>query len=119
MESCFEGHVEEVADFENCVAACSGSSSGKSSEGGTEGYSEVAAAADFGRSAAVHFADVHAACKVSCSLTFAELNSEMLPHAMVVHSGEEVQGSEPFAEDCSVYAEGGWVEWDQWSHYLC
>lgn len=75
MESCFEGRDEEVADFENCVAACSGSSAGRSSEGGTEGYSqlpEVAAAADFQCSAAVHFADVHSACMVSCSPTFAE-----------------------------------------------
>lgn len=78
--------------------------------GGYSGLPEVAAAV-FGRSAGVHFADVHSACVVSCSLTFAEWDSGMLIHAVAVHSGEEVH----FAVDCSVHAEGGWAEWDQWS----
>lgn len=85
---------------------CPGSSAGGSSEGGTgevySGLPEVAAV--FGRSA-VHFADVRSARVTSCSLTFAD--SEMLRHAVAVHSGEEVWGSELFAVDCSV--------WDQWS----
>lgn len=107
VERCFGGRDEEGAG--SCVAVCSGSSAGESSEGGTgEGYSglpEVAAV--FGCSADVHFAGVHSACGTSCSLTMAEWSSE------VVRSGEEVRGSELCAADCAVYAEGGWG--DQWS----
>lgn len=120
MERCFGGHDEEVA--ENCVAVCSGSSAGESPEGGIEevysGLPEVAAA--FGCSDGVHFSDVHSACVAHCSLTFAGWDLEMLQHAVVVHCGEEVWGSELFAVDCSVHAEGGWVEWDWWNCcYLC
>lgn len=43
----------------------------------------------------------------------------MLPYVLAVHSVQEVQGLEPYVEDCSVYSEGLWVEWDQWNHYLC
>lgn len=44
----------------------------------------------------------------------------MLQHAVAVHSGEEVQGFELFAVDCSVHAEGSWVRRDQWNCcYLC
>lgn len=103
---------DEVA--EDCAAVYSGSSAGENSEGGTEEeYSEVAAV--LGCSAGVHFVHGDSACIQSCSLPFAERNSEMLQHAMVVRSGEELQGLELFAVNCSMYAEGGWVKGDQWS----
>lgn len=116
---CFGRPAEGVAGER--VAVYSESSAGESSEGGTEeGYSglpEVPAV--LGRSAGVHFADVHSACVARCLRIFAEENSEVLQHAAVVHS-DEVWGWELFAADCSVRAEGGWKDWDQWSCcYLC
>lgn len=91
---------DEVA--ENCVAVYSGSSAGKNSEGGTEEvYCEVAAVLRC--SAGVHFVHGDSACIQSCSLPFAELNSEMLQHAIVLRSGEELQGLELFAVNCSMY----------------
>lgn len=109
VERCFGGHDEEVA--EDCAAVCSGSRPGQSSEGGTEegysGLSEVAAV--FGCSAGVRFV-LHLAWVISCSLTSAGWNSEMLQHVVVVRSGQEVRDSELFAADCSVHAEGSWVE---------
>lgn len=114
-ETCFGGHDREVA--ENCVAVCSGSSAGVSSEGGTEEeLPEVAAVCGC---SVVHFADVHSA-QANCSLKFAEWNSEMLKNVTVEPSDEVVQGSVLFAVDCSAYVEGRWVDWDQWSCcYLC
>lgn len=116
MGGCYEGHDEEGGDFENSAAEGSGSSAGMSSEGDAEegysGPSEVAAAAAavvFGSSAGVHFADVPSVCEVGCSPAFAERDSEMLQHAAAVHSAEEVQDSERFAEGCSVNVEGLWV----------
>lgn len=82
---------------------CSGPSAGESSEGGIEdGYSDLTeVAAAFGHYAGVHFADGHFAFVASCSPTFAEVNSEMLQHAVAVHCDEEVRGSELCAVDCS------------------
>lgn len=101
----FGKHEKEA---ENCDALCSGSLAGEGSEWGTEeeypGLAEVAAGAVFGFSAGVHFADVHFECVVSCSLSFVE----MLKHVMVVHCGDEVQGSP-----------GDLVEWAQGSCELC
>lgn len=59
VETCFVGHDEEAADFENYAAECFGSSAVESFEGGVEEeYCEMSycsAAADFGCSVGVHF----------------------------------------------------------------
>ncbi len=111
MES-LGGHDEEVV--ENCFAGCSGLAAVQNFEEGYPRLPEVVC----GCSAGVHFVEEHSVLVLSCSLTFAEWNSEMLQHAVVVRPGEEVQGSELFAVDCFVLAEGQRVGWNHYGHWV-